>query len=853
MVERDPTCTSCKMHRSADVICKMGYGDFEADVMIVGKMPNSRKFQAELEGLLQEVGLDPGRIFYTHAIRCVNYEDSPSNGDVKTCTKLYLHGEMLERKPKFVLALGNEALLATTGKSGITKHRGKIFEDPQGWEIMATLSPSSVSRNPGQRPGFMADLLLFANRVKGIAQGIPKPNYAVIDNKSKLKALKQILDNTETLYFDVETYSDYYKRDGRIISLSATCEVRSDHGLKRFVFALPLYHPESPWRTTWRSVMGHLRPELEKIPKVVAHNGSYDVKWLRQLGIDIFCTFDTMLCLHLLDENVQKGLKPASQARLGVEPWGVDTRNLLSMPLDDVLEYNVLDTWYMYFLRKQIAKELAKDKRLLRIFKHVMMDAQSELVRAEMRGIYIDVDRLVERTPIVQAKLDEIEAGLDAYLPEEGPDDEAWPKIEKQLKTRLKVTPREKNYNAGIFARWFLFDWLELPILERGKDKDDGSPGDPSMAEDVLLQLRERAANGQIDEAQTQVVQLMLDRVVWNKLMSGFFKPYAELYDEDHRIHTNFKLAGTVTGRLSSGKSDEDKISVAKGKNRGVNLQQVPRDKLVRGLFGAPPGWYFVESDYSQVELRLAAFIARERTMISLFQQGTDLHSYIVHRVTGIPLSEVPKKLRKELGKPVNFGFIYGMGWAKFIETAFNNYGVRFTEEQAKGYRDMYFDAYPDLLPWHQKQRHLVRRFGRVQSPLGRIRHLPDIYSPDPKVQGEAERQAINSPVQSMGSDMAVVSMVAINREFRRRGLAAHCVGLVHDAVNYEIRADAVREALPIIKGTMEDVSLIERKFGCHIDVPIVADLKVGRHWGDATELTPEQVWDFDLSLVEDR
>lgn len=865
---RDKNCTLCRLHTTAEVVCQMGTGPVDADIMVVSKMPNSREWQLELEEQLEEMGLGTDRIYFTQAIKCRTFEQDASNPNVKTCASTYLREEIARIKPKFILALGNEALLSVAGRSGITKYRGRVFEDPGGYDIIATISPSAVKRSPGQRPGYMADLRLFVNRVLGVAGGIAKPNYAVIDTDAKLKTLKKLLGYTKEFDFDVETYSDYYKSDGRIISLSATCiieaqdEATGEVKRRRFVFALPLYHPESPWKTRWKSVLKFLKPELERIPKVTAWNASYDIKWMRQetiAGIDMFATCDPMLAVHLLNENVQKGLKPQSMARLGVEPWGVDTKNLLSMPLSEVLEYNVLDTWYMHFVKKQVLEELKKQPRLARIFKFVMMPAHAELVRAEMRGIFIDVERLKERTPIAEAKLKEIEDDIASHLPT--PDSDEWPRFpDKQLKTTIrKGKPREINFNASIFARWFLFDYLQLPVLERGKEKPDGRPGDPSMAEGILLELKEILTDANNDDPfaapeenrdQLEVIEGFLSRIEWNKMLSSFFYPYAELYDENHRIHTNFKLAGTVTGRLSSGKNDPDKISGSKGKVRGVNLQQVPRDKFVRGLFGAPPGWLFVESDYSQVELRLAAFIAREMTMIRLFQEGADLHSYIVHRVTGIPLSEVPKKLRKELGKPLNFGFIYGMGWSKFIETAFKNYGVRFTEEQAKGYRDMYFNAYPGLLPWHGRQRRLVNEYGRVQSPLGRVRHLPDVYSPDQGVRAEAERQAINSPVQSMGSDMAVLSMVEINRRFRAEGIQGHCIGLVHDAVNYEIREDSVGHALPIIKNVMEDVSLIRRKFGTVIDVPIVADIKVGTRWGDAMELTPEQVYDWDPSIL---
>jgi DNA polymerase-1 len=113
----------------------------------------------------------------------------------------------------------------------------------------------------------------------------------------------------------------------------------------------------------------------------------------------------------------------------------------------------------------------------------------------------------------------------------------------------------------------------------------------------------------------------------------------------------------------------------------------------------------------------------------------------------------------------------------------------------------------------------------------------------------EAERQAINSPVQGFGSDLAVIAMIEINRRLRELGWDqfAHCLGLVHDAINFEIRDDYVARVIPIIKDCMEDMAHVERLFGTVVDIPIIADVSVGQHWGDKIELTPEQVYDFDL------
>jgi DNA polymerase-1 len=212
-------------------------------------------------------------------------------------------------------------------------------------------------------------------------------------------------------------------------------------------------------------------------------------------------------------------------------------------------------------------------------------------------------------------------------------------------------------------------------------------------------------------------------------------------------------------------------------------------------------------------------------------------------KMTGKPKSQITKDERKA-AKPVNFGYLYGMWWKKFIKTAKEKYGIDFTEDEAKASRIAFFDMYKGFLGWHARQRRLVNQYGRVQSPLGRVRHLPDIFSAEKMVRDEAERQAINSPVQSMASDMNVIAMIEIDAEFKRQGIQGHTLGLVHDAINFEIKNEDLTRALPIIKSIMENLPL-KKKFGCDIDIPIVADLKVGSHWGDAKELTDEQVYNF--------
>lgn len=849
-------CELCGDHD----ISSLSVGPLDAEIVVVTNRRSSGRFQDALDLELKELGLDVTKVLFTPVIKCKSFDVSLTTRQLKDHAAEFLDPELRSHPRKFILCLGNESLQAVVGKSGITKYRGKPFDVLDGAVAMSTLSPSAINRNPGQKPGYLADLRLFVNRTKDQIDEFPQPDYLVVDNKEKLKKLFKILSMTEEISIDIETYApggEYYMDGGRMVSIAATCIVIDSFGSrKRAVWALPLWHPQSPWRNVWQDLVAMLGKYISNIKEVIAHNSSFDCKWLIWFGCKMYPTFDTMLAIALLNENVQKGLKPQAMARLGVEPWGIDTGDLTRYPIAEVLHYNVLDTWYTYWIKRQLVKELNDQPRLKRIFLLETMPAQRDLIDSEIRGAWLDIKRLKTRTPIAQknlflvdksirraAKLAESEEQALEWLAASDEDDHldnyVWPGHEDwptHMKGKREL-PLAVNFNASNFAKWMLFDWLDLPVLERGKPKPDGSQGDPSMAEDILKHLQKDHPHPVLDG--------MLDRVTKQKHLSSFFNPYNELYDENHRIHTNFKLAGTVTGRLSSGKADADKISGTRGKLRGVNLQQVPRDPFIRGLFGAPPGWTFVEADFSQIELRLAAFLADETTMKHIYATGGDIHSTTASRVSGIPIAQLTKEQRKS-GKPINFGFLYGMSWRKFIETAFNNYNILFSETEAQGARITYFELYPKLLPWHAKQRRLVNKYGRVVSPLGRIRHLPDIYSPDPGVRAEAERQAINSPVQGFGSDLAVIAMIHINQKLRDLGWEnyAHCLGLVHDAINFEIRNDYVSRIAPIIKETMEDMDHLYKQFGTVVDIPIVADVALGAWWGNKTELSAEEVYD---------
>lgn len=841
---RNAVCTECRLCADTEPedVCITGQTSARTPkIAVVTKFPIAERGRTykELCDYFDQAGIDHTSIMWLSALKCRTYGMDPTKTDQKICST-YLRAEFAHMDFDYVLCLGSEAWFAASGWADITKNRGKLFDVMEGnGLIYPTISPSAVSRNPGLRGGFLADLQYFGRLVRGEGE-VPDHhtnagNVTVVRDKEALKRALRRVRHAWAVSYDIETPIASENDPGAsIISVSVTVTDSPDMTTAH-TYNIPLNHPESWFRRSWITVVIALVRAMMKCPRRIAHNAKFDTKWLQHFtGEESFLpTFDTIIAAALLDENRPKGLKPLGQMLLGAEPWGIDTKDLMSDPIEEVLKYNGLDTWHTLRLFFVFRQQLMEQPRLARVFKHLMMPLVRELCYVERRGVYVDQDQLKTNWNVVKAKLEDIHDQLDQYVPETNP----------FIKTLRDGTVKHNgvNWNASNFARWFLYDQLGLPVLKRGKTKDDGTPGDPSMDEATMAYLVEM---DDIQPGQT-VAKLLLERVVWNKYDTSFFTPWSTIIDQNSRMHSVFKPWGTVTGRMSSGKEDSEKITSRK-QGKGVNLQQVPRGNLTRGIFGAPPGWYFVEFDYSQVELRVAAFLAREDTMLHLYATGQDIHTTMAMRMTGKPWHGgkcdcggcVTGEERKK-AKAVNFGFLYGMGWRKFVMTAWSNYGVRVSEEEAQAFRKAFFAEFPKLLGWHGRQRSLAHKYGRVETPMGRVRHLPDIYSPDPGVQSEAERQAINSPVQGFASDMCALSLVLLAKRFRDEGIRAFPIGTVHDAVNWEIHGDDLAYALPVIKDVMENLPL-EELFNVVVDVPIVADCKVGTRWGAATEVPEE-------------
>ena len=254
----------------------------------------------------------------------------------------------------------------------------------------------------------------------------------------------------------------------------------------------------------------------------------------------------------------------------------------------------------------------------------------------------------------------------------------------------------------------------------------------------------------------------------------------------------------------------------------------------LKPAFVPRPGYYMAELDFSQLELRVAAYVSRCETMLEAYRTGQDLHRLTAAATMGKRVEDVTKDERKK-AKAINFGFLYGMGAEHFKEYAEASYGAHFTDEESEQVRERFFQTYPELVTWHSHQINQVRHYGQVTSPIGRVRRLPDAQSPNQWQASHAERNAINSPVQGFGSDLMQIAAARISGTMPGMGPGVpgvHAVGTVHDSIVLEVPIDDWKRAVARCMRIMIDPSPVLDKLGCTLDVPLAVEAEVGTRWG---------------------
>ena len=515
-----------------------------------------------------------------------------------------------------------------------------------------------------------------------------------------------------------------------------------------------------------------LRTELE-LQAVVGYDVKSTLKAFINLGIALpTIDHDVLIGAFMLNSlRREQTLTELAQADLGYEGSSLE-----DLPNDELTERAAEVVAIINALFIDQAKAISTVPKFPELAKDIELQVIPVLAAMEYEGVQLDTAYLERMSFELADDISDVEQQIYGYA------------------------DKEFNISSPIQLADVLFNDLKLPAhgIKKGKTGY-------STAATELDKLR----------SEHPVIDLITQYREYTKLKSTYVDALPKLVDENSRLHTTYALTIAQTGRLSS---------------NDPNLQNIPvrteLGKRIRTAFVAAPGNLLVSADYSQFELRLAAYLAGDQELIELFNNGADIHTMTAAQVYNREPDEVTKQMRRD-AKVINFGVIYGMSpHGLAIAT-----GMTFVA--AKAYIDKYFELRKPLLDYMNALKDKARKDGYVETLFGRRRPTPDIHSSNFMVRQAAERAAINMPIQGTEADLMKMAMVKIQENFDRKmedgrwkmEEAPKLLLQIHDSVIVECAEKEAEEVAKLLKDTMENVYKLPVK----LDV----DTSIGQNWGE--------------------
>ncbi len=387
--------------------------------------------------------------------------------------------------------------------------------------------------------------------------------------------------------------------------------------------------------------------------------------------------------------------------------------------------------------------------------------------------------------------------------------------LSKHMHTELSQLEKNIHEQAGIEfninSPKQLGDILYDRLLLKPKNQKRTSTGQRSTRESELEKLL---------DVHPIIKEIMRYREL-GKLLGTYVDPIPTMVKEDGRLHTTFLQAGSVTGRMAS-------------QNPGIQNIPIRTDegRAIRRAFIAEKGYVLVSIDYSQIELRIAAVLSGDEKLIEIFKNGEDVHRGVASRVFNVAQEEVTSDMRRR-AKVINFGILYGMG----VNALRTNLGAETPREEAQEFLNAYFNTFTRLAEYLEETKIDARAKGYTSTYFGRKRHFAGINSSLPFLRAQAERMALNAPIQGTSADVTRLAMVRIAEDLKARNKTEDVRMLiqVHDELVFEIKETELEKEVPHLKHLMESVLTLTETKG----VPLLAEAKVGNNW---EEMTPYKV-----------
>ncbi len=645
-----------------------------------------------------------------------------------------------------------------------------LFEELEFRTIIQRLNLKDTSAAPSMQ-GTLFDMGTLSAPAEDTFETIEtvQHQYFLVENEMQRASLRAELSVQKEFCFDTET-TGLNTHLAEIVCLSFSFRKH-----EAYCVTLPADQNEA------QKILDEFREVFadEKITKI-GQNIKFDILMLSNYNVEVKGKlYDTMLAHYLIQPDLKHNLDMLCEQFLNykkvptedlIGKKGKNQRGMRSVPLDKLRDYSCEDADLTFQLKQAIDPELKK-AGVATVFTEIEMPLIPVLVHMENAGVKINDEELKVfakslRTQIIQLEKEIIElAGVEFNV--------ASPKqLGVVLFEKLKIDTKAKKTKTKQY----------------------------STAEEVLVRLTDRHP----------IIQKVLDFRGLKKLLSTYVEALPLLINpKTGKIHTSYNQAIAATGRLSSVNPNLQNIPIRTKNGREMRKAFVPSDE----------NHIFLSADYSQIELRIMAALSGDEEMQKAFNEGKDIHAITASKIYNVPVEEVNEEMRRK-AKTANFGIIYGI-------SAFGlSQRLNITRNEAKKLIDGYFESFPKIKDFMDKQIDLARNQGFVQTIKGRKRYLKEINSANAVVRGMAERNAINAPIQGSAADIIKLAMISIYRQLKEKKLNSKMVLQVHDELNFDVEKSELKVVQEIVKNEMENV--------LDIGVRLTVEMNAADNWLDA-------------------
>ncbi|MCF7820097.1 MAG: DNA polymerase I [Candidatus Pacebacteria bacterium] len=598
-------------------------------------------------------------------------------------------------------------------------------------------------------------------------------DYKLVETEKDFKNFLSVLEKQSEFAFDTEA-SSLEVFEASLLGISFSWSPK-----KAYYLNLNLNQNKNSLFTSSKdNWLNQLKPIFsDSNIKKYGHNAKFDIRLLRAYGVEVEnFAFDTKIAAYLINPgDRQHSLDALSLHELNWEKINSDDllgtgRNKIDykdVKPEKMSLYSCEDADCTYQLVAHLEKELKKDA-LEDLYYQLELPMVKVLAHMEDNGIYIDKEKLKKLETEISKKL--LQISQEIY----------------------KDCPYEFNLSSPKQLQKVIFEELDIPTDNIKRTKTGYS-----TAFEELEKLKDKHP----------IISLIQEYRELNKLQNTYIEALPKLIDKKtNKLHTSFTQTVTATGRLSS-------VS--------PNLQNIPVrheiGKKIRSAFTSKPTEKILALDYSQIELRVAAHLSKDKVMIKNFLDSQDIHASTAASIYQIKESEVSAEMRRQ-AKSINFGILYGQGPHGLSQNA----DISFAE--AKEFIAKYFQTYQGIKKYIENTIKEARENNYVKTILGRRRYLPEINSQVSLIKKSAERMAVNTPIQGSAADIIKMAMLEIYNKYKDKE-DIKLLLQVHDELIFSVKEDKLNSYAKEIKAIMENIYKLK--------VPLIADIKAGNSWGE--------------------